>query len=185
MIEKLLYSIHEICALLGGIKNYNIELSYMEGKRKGFGVVTEDGENIYTFGFSKESNHLKWISDDDFMRFLESRDPMEAPSCPYKIQPENEGKLVWLSGPPGAGKSTTGQLFAKKANYVYYEVDCLNSYLNPFVPLDVDEPKKAAFRQKPVKVIWNETMKKSTVLPKILDQFFSPYLEKVIGIICI
>ena len=126
-----------------------MEMSYNSGKLEIFGVVSEDGEHIYT----SNSDHLKWISDDDFTKFLESRDPMEAPSCPYKIQPENQGKLVWLSGPPGAGKSTTGQLLAKKANYVYYEVDCLKSYLNPFVPLDVEEPTKAAFRQKPIKVI--------------------------------
>ena len=72
---------------------------------------------------------------------------MEAPSCPYKIQPENQGKLVWLSGPPGVGKSTTGQLLAKKANYVYYEVDCLTKYLNPF------EPSMAVPLQEPIKVI--------------------------------
>ena len=128
-------------------------MSYYGGKLVILGVISEDGEHIYTSN-SKNSDHFKWISDDDFTKFLESRDPMEAPSCPYKIQPENQGKLVWLSGPPGVGKSTTGQLLAKKANYVYYEVDCLNNYLNPFVPLDVEEPTKAAFRQKPVKVNW-------------------------------
>ena len=79
---------------------------------------------------------------------------MEAPSCPYKIQPENQGKLVWLSGPPGVGKSTTGQLLAKKANYVYYEVGCLINHLNPFVPPDIDEPAKTGFCQNPVKVLF-------------------------------
>ena len=85
---------------------------------------------------------------------------MEAPSCPYKIQPELQGKLVWLSGPPGVGKSTTGQLLAKKANYVYYEVDCLTKYLNPFVPLDIEEPSMAVPLQEPIKVIsYNQNTK--------------------------
>jgi len=81
---------------------------------------------------------------------------MEAPSCPYKIQPENQGKLVWLSGPPGVGKSTTGQLLSKKANYVYYEVDCLTKYLNPFVPLDIEEPSMAVPLQEPIKMTSKE-----------------------------
>ena len=80
------------------------------------------------------------------------RDPIEAPTCQYKIQPENQGKLVWLSGPPGAGKSTTGQLLGKESGYVYFEADCTMNGLNPFVPLDSENPTLAAFRQKPLKV---------------------------------
>ena len=38
---------------------------------------------------------------------------MEAPPGPYKIQPEVQGKLVLLTGAPGAGKSTTAQLLGR------------------------------------------------------------------------
>ena len=65
----------------------------------------------------------------------------------------NLGKVVWLSGPPGAGKSTTAQLMGRDAGYVYYEADCALNFLNPFVPTDVDNPTLAAFRQKPLKVL--------------------------------
>ena len=82
----------------------------------------------------------------------EDRDHRDTPSCPYKIQPENQGRLVWLSGPPGAGKSTTGQLMSKEAEYVYLEADCTMNNLNPFVPPDVENPTIAAFRQKALKV---------------------------------
>ena len=82
----------------------------------------------------------------------EDRDHKDTPSCPYKIQPENQGRLVWLSGPPGAGKSTTGQLMSKEAEYVYLEADCTMNNLNPFVPPDVENPTIAAFQQKALKV---------------------------------
>ena len=41
-------------------------------------------------------------------------DPIEAPPARhYKIQPGYEGRLVWISGAPGLGKSTTAQLLAR------------------------------------------------------------------------
>ena len=41
---------------------------------------------------------------------------------------------------------------ARNDDYVYYEADCTANCLNPFVPVDVEEPTKAAFRQKPIKI---------------------------------
>ena len=61
---------------------------------------------------------------------------------------------MWLSGPPGAGKSTTAQLLGRHDDYVYYEADSMASFLNPFVPTDVDNPTFAAFSQKPLKVLF-------------------------------
>ena len=48
--------------------------------------------------------------------FLEkdTGDPIDdPPSRHYKIQPEYQGRLVWISGAPGLGKSTTAQLLAR------------------------------------------------------------------------
>ena len=70
----------------------------------------------------------------------------------YKQFFHNLGKVVWLSGPPGAGKSTTAQLMGRDAGYVYYEADCAMGFLNPFIPTDVDNPTLAAFKQNPLKV---------------------------------
>ena len=58
---------------------------------------------------------------------------------------------MWLSGPPGAGKSTTGALMGKDAGYVYFEADCTMNGQNPFVPLDAENPTMAAFKQKLLK----------------------------------
>ena len=117
------------------------------------GVVSEDGTKIYQWSSVWNClETLSWISNEDFQKLCDERDPIETPSCQYKIQPENQGKLIWLSGPPGAGKSTTGQLMGRKAGYVYFEADCSMNCLNPFVPLDCDNPTLAAIRQKPLKV---------------------------------
>ena len=73
---------------------------------------------------------------------------MEAPPLPYKIQPKDVGKLLWITGAPGVGKSTTAQLLAKTAGYVYYEADCFTCCKNPYVPLDAEEPSIADLFQK-------------------------------------
>ena len=61
------------------------------------------------------------------------------------------GRIIWLSGAPGMGKSTSAQLLARSQGYVYYEADCFASMKNPFVPLHVDNPSLAQLTQKPLK----------------------------------
>ena len=58
--------------------------------------------------------------------------------------------FVTVTGPPGAGKSTTAQLLARKHDYAYYEADCVFGFLNPFVDPNVDEPTLAMGNQKPL-----------------------------------
>ena len=41
-------------------------------------------------------------------------DPISAPPGPFTIQPEVRGKLLWLTGGPGMGKSTTAQLLGRE-----------------------------------------------------------------------
>ena len=79
--------------------------------------------------------------------------PLPPASCPHiKPQPEKQGKIFWLSGPPGSGKSTTCQLMARKHDFVYYEADATMQFINPFVDLNVDNPTVAAFGGKSLKV---------------------------------
>ena len=116
------------------------------------GIISNDGKVIFSWGFANDVECLKWMSEEDLKKLADDREHMDSPLCPYKIQPENQGKLVWLSGPPGAGKSTTAQLMSKKAGFVYLEADCISQFLNPFIPSNADNPSMAGFQQKALKV---------------------------------
>ena len=106
---------------------------------------------MWAFHNSLDEYNLQ--SKEDLEKIKEEREPLDSPTCPHvKVQPEKQGKLFWLSGPPGSGKSTTCQLMARKCNFVYYEADCTMVFVNPFVDPDVDNPTMAAFQQKPLKV---------------------------------
>ena len=70
---------------------------------------------------------------------------------PYKIQPEKKGKIIWLSGAPGMGKSTSAQMLGRDHGYVYYEADCFAALKNPYIPLDVKDPSLAQIKQKILK----------------------------------
>ena len=66
--------------------------------------------------------------------------------------PDKGGKIVWLSGPPGSGKSTTCQLLAQKKGFVYYEADCTMAGTNPFTDIYADNVWRANAQAQPLKV---------------------------------
>ena len=79
--------------------------------------------------------------------------PCNLSSCPHITpQPGKKGRIFWLSGPPGAGKSTICQLLGRKEGFVYYEADAMMTFSNPFVPTNVDSPSLAHVQQKSLKV---------------------------------
>jgi gluconate kinase len=66
------------------------------------------------------------------------------------VQPDNLGKFVFISGPPGAGKSSIAAWLALNAQYVYYEGDGFMFGLNPYTPANESEPFLAAQVQHPL-----------------------------------
>ena len=136
-------------------KHYNahLKLSSFWGEVEKLGVIDKDGKTMFFWGLWNDLECYTSQGKNDLKRISEDRDPIFEPTCEYRIQPEKQGKLVWLIGSPGSGKSTLGHLMSKKAGYVYYEADSAREFLNPFIPSSASEnPTKLAFRQKPLKV---------------------------------
>lgn len=112
-----------------------------------FGVLVDGGTKGYMKGMLGLCT-LQKIKDEEVERLRDDFESMEAPPGPYKVQPGVKGKLVWLTGAPGMGKSTSAQLLAREHGYVYYEADCFYGFRNPFIDLNVNNPSMAMVKQK-------------------------------------
>jgi len=130
---------------------YNIEFTFEFGKvMKEVGVLSEDGMKITNKGFMGICT-LEWMTEEEAKALEADGDPIEAPPCPYKIQPEYLGKLLWITGPPGLGKSTSAALLSQNAGFVYYEADCYSTCKNPYIPPDNPNPSMAQVNQRPLR----------------------------------
>ena len=114
------------------------------------GVMYDEGRQVVVKGPAGVC-HLQQITEAELEAVLADCDPVEAPPGSYTVQPGVGGRLVWLTGPPGMGKSTSAQMLGRDHGYVYYEADCFMSCKNPYVPLDVRDPTLATLRQKGLK----------------------------------
>ena len=84
----------EVQKATGGVENYNIEMNVWNGMDHSFGVISEDGKTIHSWGSMNSVDVLKWQSKEDWKRLFEEREQYDSPKCPYKIQPENQGKFL-------------------------------------------------------------------------------------------
>ena len=153
-----------------GKSHYNVQMTAWGGLFKPKLVLSDDGKQLTYFGMTNCVDVFNWMSEEELAEFVSTGDPVDAYPHEYKEQPENQGKLVWLSGAPGLGKSTSGLLLAKKADYVYYEADAFLHHVNPYVPLDVAEPSLATATQNFMKGVSQERIDVvADTLPGLLD----------------
>jgi len=136
---------------LSGEKSYNLQITYSVGQDMiENGVVSRDGLKIITKGMMGIAE-LEWVTEEEAARLEAEGDPIEAPPGEYKIQPEYQGKFLWITGPPGLGKSTSAQLLGRNHGYVFYETDCFGNVKNPYIPTDAEDPTMAQVHQKALK----------------------------------
>ena len=88
-------------ARITGESVYTLELRYpvRERERVLHGVVTEKGFKLvfHTFVGLWE---LDWVTEEEAKRLAQEGDPILAPCSSYPLQPEMQGKLLWITGLP-------------------------------------------------------------------------------------
>ena len=131
-----------------GKLNYNVEMNMMNGLWLRKGILSDDGMTISLW--SKNLELFEWITEEEYVALKNSGDPADAPPHHYKVQPEYDGRLIFISGAPGFGKSTSGLMLSKMAGYVYYEADAFTMHVNPYIPPDVEDATLATLKQKPL-----------------------------------
>merc|ERR1719391_1805143 len=153
-----------------GERNYNVELSFdfIGKKMADYGVLTEDGTKLTLKGPSGIRTRL-WITDEEAELLAKDGDPIEAPRSHYKVEPERQGRLIWISGPPGLGKSTSAQILSREHGYVYYEGDCFFGLRNPYIPPDVENPTMATRLQR--KLIGEGVKERKAICDKAVKQW--------------
>ena len=103
-------------------------------------------------------------------------DPIEAPPSDYKMEPERQGKLVWITGPAGLGKSTTGQMLSRKHGFVFYEGDCFWGLRNPYIPPNVPEASLAQLKQR--KLVGEGAEARQEMVSKVNKEFLNLFGSK-------
>ena len=111
------------------------------------GVIMEDGKTFFIENMMGLWT-LEWMTEEEAEELDNDGDPINAPPNHYKVEPERQGRLIWITGPPGLGKSTSAQLLSREHGYVYYEGDCFFNLKNPYIPPDVENPSVAQVKQR-------------------------------------
>ena len=114
---------------------------------------------------------IRWVTEEEAMEAANDGDPIEAPPSDYKIEPERQGKLVWITGPAGLGKSTTGQMLSRKHGFVFYEGDCFWGLRNPYIPPNVPEASLAQLKQR--KLVGEGAEARQEMVSKVNKEFLN------------
>jgi gluconate kinase len=136
-------------------------------------VLSEDGKRMHMTSFKPGKVDIMELASDEKLEELKnSRESFDAPSIPsyYEPQPHRMGRLLWFTGPPGAGKSTSAQLMGRNHGYVYYEGDAFFAFVNPYIDVHTENPSMQSMSQKPLKGINPDVLKIMAKLPEMVEE---------------
>ena len=125
----------------------NLKMSLDYGRFGGtiiiHGILHPDGTKCcFQMGGSKNVYGLRWLDENDIKQIFDSVEPLWMRSHPFKVQPENQGKLIFLSGPPFSGKSKIAPKVAQAKDFVFYDgINGFSDFMNPY-PRTCKESKR-------------------------------------------
>jgi len=166
-----------------GVQNYNLSLEAPMMTRNG--VLNSSGDQIHIWSMFGKMDVINLLNDEDLEKLKEDREPVEAPIVGdyFTPKPDQLGKLLWFSGPPGAGKSTAASIMGRKHGYVYYEADCFGMFVNPFIDPNVEEPSLALAVQKPLKGMDEETIMAIDKAAEVEQILLTGEMHKIEGLL--
>ena len=166
---------------MSGQTNYTVELkTEMMGKEwPTLMVVTDRGKKLLFKSSIKTVpiGYFTWITQEEADLKAISGDPIAAPPSHYKVEPERQGKLVWITGAPGLGKSTTAQMLSRHHSFVFYEGDCFFGLRNPYIPSDVPEASMAQFKQR--KLVGEGAKERQELAIRVNNEFMKMFSGEV------
>merc|ERR1711971_413712 len=137
---------------MSGQSRYTVQEKIIIGNKEQITpmVLTDEGRVLYFKSTIKTIpiGSLRWVTEEEARQAAKDGDLIEAPPRNYKLEPGRQGKLLWITGAPGLGKSTTAQLLSRNHGYVFYEGDCFWGLRNPYIPPDVPEASLAQLDQR-------------------------------------
>lgn len=170
-----------------GKENYDVEVYYMHHDWRNHGVVSEDGKKITMM----DGNIMEWMDEEAKKNLIVEQDPADDPPNTYKKTAM--GKILWISGLSGMGKTTTAKLLQTKEGFVNYEGDCFLYGLNPYVgaapdgssyfgtrPLSGLSQKRKDICKKALNDGYGEIMKGNPVDPKIWEDMYELLCEDIL-----
>jgi len=164
----------EVAKVSGGTK-YTVQMKLeIAGKERTTPMVLTNEGKAFFFKSSIATipiGRLWWVTEEEAMEAANDGDPIEAPPSDYKIEPERQGKLVWITGPAGLGKSTTGQMLSRKHGFVFYEGDCFWGLRNPYIPPNVPEASLAQLKQR--KLVGEGVEARQEMVSKVNKEFLN------------
>ena len=153
---------------LTGKDEYNVEIVYVSFNLTLHGVVSDDGTKITMM----DGSVIELMDEEEKKKLKDYQDPAENPSNTYTPQPAKVGKLIWISGPSGMGKTTTARILQEEEGFVNYEGDCFIMGCNPYLGAS-----EKGFSELGTKVLSGIPKQRVDICQDVLDKGYAELLE--------